>query len=644
MTRRTLNYGCWPSPVTAEMVAGKSLRFGTLQASGGAVYWSESRPEEDGRGVLMRADSGGEVEELLPAPWSARSKVNEYGGGEFLVDDVRVFFVEADTQDIYELGAQLQPRRLTDEKKTRFADMDLDAARNRVVAVCERREGRGEPQNVLATADVRDGGPWRIAVLAEGRDFYASPRVSPDGSTLAWLAWDLPHMPWERAALYVAPFNSDGSLGEARQIAGGDEGAVFQPAWRGDGSHCFVCDESGWGRLHIWDGSASRAITPDGLELMRPQWAFRTQSWTLLDGQRAACAFIENGETWLGVVDLESGHVARMECGLRSIDALAPLGDRVALIGASDTAPPAVVAVGFDGETSSLRSAGETGLSPEDISIGTMLAFEGESSPLHALWYPPANAGYEGAEEELPPAIILVHGGPTGMADRGLKLRTQFWTSRGFAVCDLDYSGSAGYGRAYRQMLDGQWGVRDVEDVASLARHLSKAGLADPKRLLISGSSAGGYTVLMALAVLDMFAAGACTYGVGDLAQLQAITHKFEAGYLYGLTGTDEKTCGPVFAERSPLTHADSIDCPVVFFQGLDDAVVPPAQSRAMFENLRGRGVPVAYMEFEGEGHGFRRAETISAVLENEYAFYARVLGLKVGQRLSDIDIANWPR
>lgn len=643
MAREILPYGCWPSPVSAEAVAGKSLRFGTLQADGGAVYWSESRPEEGGRGVIVRATAGGKAQELLPAPWSARSKVHEYGGGEYLVSDVRVFFVEADSQDIHERGAETPPRRLTDEDDTRFADMAFDKTRERLIAVTERHTpGSHEPENFLAAIHTGEGAPRPFAVLGRGHDFYASPRISPDGQRLCWLAWDLPHMPWEDAALYVARIEEDGTLAEPERIAGGGGSAVFQPDWSEKGKLCFVWDESGWGRLYVWDGAKARPVTPDRKEFMRPQWAFRMQSYTLLDESRAAAAFIEDGETKLGLVDLESGEIAPVDCNLRSIDSLAPFNDGVALIGASDTAPPAVVHVTLDGATRNLHTAGETGFTPDDISVGEVLHFEGERGSLHAVYYPPANAKYTAPENERPPAIVLVHGGPTGMADRGLKLKIQYWTSRGFAVCDLDYSGSAGYGRQYRERLDGQWGVADVEDVAALAKHLDESGRADKGRLLISGGSAGGYTVLMALALLDVFAAGGCAYGVSDLAQLQRITHKFESGYLYRLTGTNEDNCADVFAERSPLTHADKIDCPVIFFQGLDDKVVPPEQSRSMVETLRKRGVPVAYMEFEGEAHGFRRAETIITVLESEYAFYARVLGLEPARDLPDIEIENW--
>ncbi|MEM8744246.1 MAG: prolyl oligopeptidase family serine peptidase [Pseudomonadota bacterium] len=646
MAPQTRPYGTWASPISAAAVAGKSTRFGMLQSDGGAVYWSESRPDEGGRGVIVRAGADGRIEDVLASPVSARSRVHEYGGGEFLATGGRIFFVEAESQDIGELTFDGDPKRITQEPDTRFADMTHDPLRQRLVAVAERHsEGSHEPENFLASVPLPGADDLaQITTLVSGADFYASPRISPDGSKLAWLAWNLPHMPWEAATLFVAEIKADGTLGEAQRIAGGQASAVFQPEWGGDGRLYFVSDESGWGRLCAWDGGAVREIVHKDAELLRPQWAFGMQSYALLGDGSVAAAFFEEGETELGLVDLATGDVTAHPSGLRAIDALARYGDGVALIGASDVAAPAVVSLGRNGNLKPFRARNDGTLGSEDISIGEILKFDGASGALYALYYPPMNANHAAPDGELPPTIILAHGGPTGMADRGLKLKTQFWTSRGFAVCDLDYSGSAGYGRAYRERLEGQWGVRDVEDVSSLARYLSETGRSDPARLLISGGSAGGYTVLMALVRLDIFAAGACSYAVADLAQLQRFTHKFESGYLYGLTGTTPETCDAVFAERSPINHADKISSPVIFFQGLDDLIVPPEQSRAMAETLRMRGVAVAYKEFEGEGHGFRRAETIIDVLQSEYAFYARILGFEPSEKLPELSLENWNR
>ncbi len=593
----------------------------------------------------MRVTPGGPAEEMLPPPFSARSKVHEYGGGEYLAADGDVYFVEADSQDINVISPGHAPRALTCEANTRFADMSLDAHRPRLIAVAEHHEpGAHLPENYLAAIALEGSEQQSPVVVARRHDFYASPRVSPDGRLLAWIAWDLPEMPWESAALYVAELGKDGVLFNEHKIAGGDGSAVFQPEWSPGGRLYFVWDKSGFGELQAWDGNRITEIATGKGELMRPHWVFGMQSYAVLDEARIAAVFIDDGETGLALINVNSGEVTSVESDLRSIDSLALFEDGIALIGASDTAATAVVAIRPDGELQTLRSAGDTGLATEDISKGKMLRFRNGGQEIYALFYAPANASIAVPKDERPPLILFVHGGPTGMADRGLKLKIQYWTSRGFAVCDLDYSGSTGYGRAYRERLSGQWGIRDVEDVAALTNYLIDSGKVDPDRLLISGGSAGGFTVLMALAKLDIFCAGACAYGVSDLNQLQAITHKFESGYLYGLTNTTPDNCKEVFTERSPITHADEIVCPVIFFQGLEDKVVPPEQSRSMVRSLRTRGVPVATREFTSEGHGFRSAETIIEVLESEYAFYATVLGLEPDQALPEIEIQHWPR
>lgn len=458
---------------------------------------------------------------------------------------------------------------------------------------------------------------------------------------LAWLAWDLPDMPWEAAALHVAAVNDDGRPGEARRIAGGDGSAAFQPGWSRNGELIFVQDRTGWGNLHAWDGSDIRALETREAELLRPLWVFHMQSWLELGDGRIAAVYLDDGALDPRILDTATGSSAPVETGLADIDALAPFGGGFALLASGDRLAPSIVRLPREGgEAHVLRAGMEADFAPGDISVARRIEFESEGESVRALYYPPANASCRGPEGELPPVIMMAHGGPTGRAGRGLKIKTQYWTSRGFGVCDVDYSGSAGYGTAYRRRLDGQWGLRDVADVAAAARHLAREGLADPERLLISGGSAGGLTVLLALARHDMFAAGACSYGVCDLAQLQKITHKFEGGYLYRLTGTTPEDCEAVFAERSPINMAADISSPVIFFQGSEDKVVPPEQTRVMARTLKERGVAVAFHEFEGEGHGFRAGETIEAVFGLEYAFYAHVLGLEPGEGLPDADTA----
>lgn len=646
MTREILPFGGWPSPISAEMAAGKSLRFGMLAGDGDAVYWSESRPSERGRGVIMRAGAGGKVEELLPAPWSARSRVHEYGGGEFLADKGCLWFVEAESQDIYVLEEGCAPRRLTQIADTRFADMTLDRRHDRLICVGEQHadaSAHAYPENFLASIRLQDGPVAKTSRVLSGNDFYAAPRVSPDGGALAWLSWDLPHMPWEAAALYVAEIGSDGALGSPERIAGGQGSAAFQPEWNKDGRLYYVCDETGWGNLYVWDGAQSHCIAREDADLMRPHWVFGMRSYALLEDGRIAAAYLDSGETRLGLHDPVRGTTDKLESGSRSIESLAGVGAELAVIGAGDLTAPAISRLDPGcGATQTLRSSMAADLVAADISSARMLEIDSGGQRIHALYYPPANASCSPPDGELPPVIVTAHGGPTGRADRGFKIRTQYWTSRGFGLCDVDYSGSAGYGRDFRKLLDGQWGIADVDDVGAAAHALIEQGLADPKRMIVAGGSAGGLTVLRALARHDLFAAGMCSYGVSDLAQLQRITHKFEGGYLYGLTGSTPENCEDIFAARSPVNLADDINAPVILFQGEDDMVVPPPQSRSIAATLERRGLPVAYYEFPGEGHGFRQAETIQSVLTLEYAFYCRILAIKPHDSVPDVAIENW--
>jgi dipeptidyl aminopeptidase/acylaminoacyl peptidase len=635
-TKKPLPYGTWPSPIGAAAAAKASRRFGTVQAAGGAVYWSESRPEEGGRQALLRVDAAGNVEDLLPPPFSARSRVHEYGGGEFLAVGPIVYFVNDKDQDIYALEAGRPPQRITDAPSTRFADFTCDPSRRRLIAVAEIREtgatdGDALPRNALVAVAL-SGTRGRITELAAGRDFYASPRLSADGRSLAFLAWDLPDMPWDSAALHVAPVRADGALGKPRHIAGGADGAVFQPEWGPSGELYFVCDRTGWGCLYRWQNERIvRAHGGRGADLFRPQWVFGMRSYALGPGGKVGMVSLEAGAPLFEVMDLERCRVTRyprLQALTERIDDPVALDKSFAALVSAPLAPPAVVRLAGS-RLEGLGPQTGAGVGSGDLSRGERCTFRRpDGQQVHAIYYAPRSARFRGPRDEAPPALVFVHGGPTSMTDAGLKMRVQFYTSRGFAVLDVNYSGSTGFGRAYRARLDGRWGIADVADCAAGARYLARAGLAAAGNIAISGGSAGGYTTLMALATTDAFAAGSSHYGISDLALLLAHTHKFEAGYLHRLMGTSPKRWTKVFAERSPINLIDRINAPVILFQGLDDKVVPAEQSRLIVEKLRSRGIEVAYHEFAGEAHGFRRAETIVAVLEAELAFLRRVLRL----------------
>ena len=635
MPIKRLPYGTWPSPISPALAAKASRRIGMVQVSGEAIYWSESRPEEQGRQAIVRAGPDGRLEDSLPKPFSARSRVHEYGGGEFLVAGESVFFVNDKDQQVYSLAPGRRPRRITDAPGTRFADFAQDPGRHRLVAVAEvharENDAHALPRNALVAIGLGDK-RGQLTDLVAGSDHYASPRLCPDGARLAFVAWSLPDMPWDSAALYLAPLRADGSAGAPDRIAGGDGSAVFQPEWGLDGHLYFAWDETGWGCLYRWDGKrVSRVRRSPGAELWRPQWVFGTRCFALHPNGKYAAAFFEHGMPLLEIGKLAGGegtpHRSLQKKVARIDDPVAFRGSFAALV-SSPQAMPAVMRL----ERGTLRSIGDPPpavVAPGCISRGKVHEFRGgRSQKAFGIHYAPTNPRYRGPKGALPPALVLAHGGPTSMTDAGLKMRVQYYTSRGFAVFDVNYAGSTGYGRAYRQRLDGQWGIADVADCAAAARCLAREGLADGSRIAISGGSAGGYTTLMALAATKVFAAGSSHYGVSDLGLLMQHTHKFESGYLHRLLGTTPANWKAVCAERSPINLIDGISAPVILFQGLDDKVVPPEQSRCIVDNLRARGIDVAYHEFKGEAHGFRKAETIIAVLEAELAFLQRVLRL----------------
>jgi len=635
--RRILPYGTWPSPISPALAARASSRIGMVQAAGDTLYWSESRPEERGRQAIVRVGRDGRREDILPRPYSARSRVHEYGGGEFLAGGETIFFVNDKDQQIYGLAPGRRPRRITDAPLTRFADFAHDAGRHRLIAVAEIHAppdpsgARPPPRNVLAAIGLGDK-RGQLTELVTGGDFYASARLSADGEHLAFLAWALPDMPWDSATLFVASVRGDGGVSPPRKIAGGSGSAVFQPEWGPDNHLYFVWDATGWGCLYRWDGDRVALVRCSvGADLSRPQWVFGARSFALHPNGRFAAAFLERGRPLLQTGKLPGGdgtaHRTLQKKAAR-IDDLVPFGNGFAALVSSPGAMPAVMRVAR-GFLQSIAEPPPAAVEPSFIGCGSVQEFRSaRGQKAFGIHYAPTNPHYRGPRGSLPPAIVLAHGGPTSMADAGLKMRVQFYTTRGFAVFDVNYTGSTGYGRAYRERLDGQWGIADVADCAAAARFLAKERLADASKIAIAGGSAGGYTTLMALATTKVFAAGCSHYGISDLALLMQHTHKFESGYLHRLLGTTPAKWKDVCFERSPLNLIEGIAAPVILFQGLDDKVVPPEQSRLIADKLRKRGIDVAYHEFAGEAHGFRKAETIIAVLEVELAFLQRVFSL----------------
>jgi dipeptidyl aminopeptidase/acylaminoacyl peptidase len=635
--KTTAPFGLWPSPIAAVDLTRGARGFGHRHVHDGWLYWTETRPDEKGRQVLMRGRPGGAVEELLAAPFSARSRVHEYGGGEFGVCDGVVYFVNDADQDLWSLVPGGAPQRLTQEAAMRFASPTLDSIRGRLIAVAEIHDakgGHGHPENCLVAIPLDGAERGKPETLVRGRDFYAFAAVSPDGSSLAYLAWDLPDMPWDQAGLYVAPVRADGSIGRARRIAGGDGVAAMQPAWLADGRLVFLHDASDWGNVALWDGRTVRDLTRLKTDLGMPMWNLGTRSLVVGGPDRLlAAASIDGKPAIVEVSDLVARRpqvtISDLGTGIAGVGSLAPLGDGVCASVARDAQPTALAFVGKRRKAPTiLRTSSDMALDAAGVSVGRQVAFRGAGGrQTWARYYAPASATHRAPRNQLPPALVLAHGGPTSSAARGLGLRIQYYTSRGFAVLDVDYAGSTGYGHTYRERLDGAWGLADVADCVAAATWAGREGLVDAARIAIAGGSAGGYTVLMALATTQgVFAAGSSHYGISDLTLLMRHTHKFEAGYLHRLLGTTARNWRRVCRERSPLMHSDRIRAPLILFQGLDDKVVPPEQSRLIAEKVRAAGVAVELHEFAGEAHGFRRADTIIAVLEAELAFLRAAL------------------
>lgn len=644
-------YGAWASPITADQIVGGSIGLGQIVVDGDTVYWAESRPSEKGRVTIMRREASGEVAEILPPDFGVRSRVHEYGGGAYTVSDGVAYFVRDKDQRVWRLQPGELPTALTEKGTARYADLTVDGARGRVIAVREdHREGLAEAENDLVAINFSGG----ITVLARGDDFYASPCLSPDGAQLAWLSWSHPNMPWDGTSLWLADLDEAGAPTpdptNARVIAGGADESIFQPSWAPaslspaslspDNVLYFVSDKSGWWNLYAHEGGAARAVCPMEADFGRPQWAFGMSAYAHLETGGIVASFSQNGARSMGLVDPVRGEIQILGTPYCEFDGITAMGAAVVFISASQTDAARLVILADGGVDSVVvRHSLDFAIDPGDVSCAEAVMFPTEGGgQAHGFYYPPANRNFTG--EGAPPLIVKSHGGPTGQTSDAFSLKIQYWTSRGFAVLDVNYRGSTGYGRAYRRLLDGVWGVADVEDCVHGARWLVDQGRADGDRLIITGGSAGGYTTLSALTFHNTFKAGASHYGIGDLTALAKDTHKFESRYLDRLVGPWPEA-EALYRARSPIEHADGLDCPVIFFQGLDDKVVPPNQAEAMVAVLKDKGIPVAYVPFVSEGHGFRQAANIKRALEAELYFYGRVFGFDPADDIDPVEIAN---
>ncbi len=640
MARQTAPYGSWHSPITSDLIVRSGIGLGEARLAEGAAFWLETRPDEGGRSVVVRLRDGA-AEDLLPAGWNARTMVHEYGGGSYLALPDLLLFANFEDQRLYRRDGLAAPRPVTAEGTVRYADFEPDLDRGRVLCVREDHRPVGsQAVNSIVAIDVQ--GDTYGTVLTEGRDFYAAPRLSPDGRTLAWLAWDHPNMPWDGTELYVAEVLGDGTLAPAQRVAGGQEESILQPTWSPDGHLYFASDRTGFWNLYAWRDGEAVPLHPMAAEFGRPQWRFGMSSFGFRSARHLLCVYDLEGVSHLAEIDEEKGTLTEIPLPYTAIAGLSVAGDRALFVGGSPADPGAVVELDIpSGRLAVLRSASDVSVDESYISAPEAIAFPtAGQETAYAFYYPPRNCDYEAAAGERPPLIVMSHGGPTSSTSAVLDLHVQYWTSRGFAVVDVNYRGSSGYGRAYRDRLKGNWGLVDVEDCEAAALHLIHQGKADPQRVAIRGGSAGGYTTLAALSTRDTFKAGASLFGIGDLEVFTGDTHKFESRYMDSLVGPYPQQ-KEVYRERSPIRHLDGFRSPCIFFQGLDDKIVPPNQAELMVRALRDKGVPVAYIAYPGEGHGFRKAENIRRTLEAELYFYSRIFRFELPDPVAGVEIAN---
>jgi dipeptidyl aminopeptidase/acylaminoacyl peptidase len=636
-------YGAWRSAVSAEALAKSHATFNSLRAVDGHLYWTENVPAAEGAHWLFRLSAGGDLSALVPATANVRSRVHEYGGAPFAVVGDTAYYSQFSDQRLYRIRPGESPEPLTPEGY-RYADCTpLFAGEGSVVALICVREDHTDPRqvrNALVRVPLPQGGAGDI--LYSECDFVAYPRVSPDGRRLAFIAWHHPNMPWDSTALKVADLGGPGPLAPAT-IAGGGGESVMEPQWDSDGALYFISDRSGFWNLYGWRNGAVQALWPRAAEFASPLWQLGQANYALLGDGRALARYGEGGLDHLALIDLRLGGGRIINLPYVEYSQLTRVDSRhVALVAGSASAPQSILRINVNtGQRQTLHQAGAALLEPAAVSVAEPIEFPSANGRrAHAFYYAPSNPAFQGPPQELPPLLTLVHGGPTGQASAAYSALVQYWTSRGFAVVDVNYGGSSGFGRAYRRTLEGNWGIVDAEDVIAAADYLSRTGRVDPLRTAIRGASAGGYTVLLALGTSEVFHAGADYFGVSDMAALARDTHKFESRYLDSLIGALPEAQA-IYDSRSPLHCLDGFKAPLLVLQGADDRVVPPSQSELIVQALRSRRVPVAYLLFEGEGHGFRKPANIIRCLQSELSFYGQVFGFAPADRLPPLVIEN---
>ena len=642
MPPRLSPYGSWTSPITAALVAEDRIGLGRIILDGRDTYWAELRPAEGGRNIVVRRTPDGHTSDVTPAAFSVGTTLHEYGAKSYTVADGVVYFANFENQRVYRHRPGETPSPISPAGDLRYAGLLVDRFRRRVICVRENHEADATaPSNTLVAIDLT--GRYEPRILMSGNDFYAMPRLSPDGTALAWLCWNHPHMPWDSTELWVASFDEDGLLREPTQVAGGVTETVIQPEWSPDGTLYFVSDRSRWANLYRWTHGTVEPVLPMEAEFAKTHWWVGMTGYGFETASTIVCSYVQHGVGHLAILRLEEGRLEPLETPYSAMTA----GDlkvgpgRIVFEAGSPRHPTSVLELNLaTRELTVLQVESATNIDPGYLSWPEPIEFPTEKgATAHAFYYPPNNKDFT-APVGKPPLLVVCHGGPHSAATTELDLSRQYWTSRGIAVVDVNYGGSTGYGRDYRERLIGEWGVVDVDDCVNAARYLIARGDVDQERVAISGGSAGGYTALAAMTFRDVFAAGTSHFGVSDLEALLDDIHKFDTYSLVGLVGP-YPLYRQRYVERSPINFIDQIACPVLLFQGLEDTIIPPDQSETMFRRLRDRGVPTAYVAFEGEAHGFVRSENIRRAMEIELYFYSRVFGFELPDPVEPVTIAN---
>ena len=634
-------YGAWASPLTADRATAGALRLGQILVDGDDVYWLEGRASEGGRNVLVRQSAGSPPVDVSPTTFNVRSRVHEYGGASYTVHQGAIYASNFADQVLYAFTEGTTPKALTPPGYF-YAQCRIDSARQRLLCVREdHTKGDDQPPATLVAVPLGAASASAGVVLTSGADFYSDPSLSPDGRHLAWLQWNHPNMPWDGTELYVAELDVRGVPRTPVRVAGGPEESVFQPSWSPDGLLYFISDRTGWWNLYRRRGEVTEPVHPMPADFGKPQWSLGTSTYAFASANRLVVTYADKGRWRLGLLAVSPPSFEVMELAIEPLDSVVATSRAAYFVGGSATGGAAVTRVTFGGaEAEMVKRSRDDQLDALLVSVPEAITFDSAGLPVHAFYYPPTNSGFRAPAGTVPPLLVLSHGGPTGATDPVFDPEVQFWTTRGFAVVDVNYGGSTGYGRAYRQRLNGQWGIVDVRDAVNAATHLVAAGKADPARLITRGGSAGGYTTLAALAFHDTFKAGASYYGISDLEVLARDTHKFESRYMDRLVGP-YPAMQATYRARSPIHAVDKLNCALILLQGLDDKVVPPNQSEMMAAAVRKKGLPVAYVTFVGEQHGFRKAENIVRALESELYFYGKVFGFTPADTLAPIAIDN---